>query len=212
MKTQEELNNRKKLQGPTWTGNIDWDSLIDQVILKNHKPDWNYCDVGSCQGRFTYTFLELSKPNGKVYAFEINDNNPIIVNSIFERVAISDNIGFENVYECGSHMSNILGHDVGYKVSPFKNKIPCTTLDYYFEDKLLDCIKIDIEGSELKAIKGGLKTLKKCKLIIIECHLDEDWEEIYTIMTDNNFKFKNIANDEPIIITQRPYIMYCIND
>ena len=206
------LEEKKKLQGPTWSSNIDWDGLTDQLFINNHKPSWNYCDVGSCQGRFTYLFVNLSKPGGKVYAFEINENNPTIPETIFEKIAISDFVGTEKFYECGSHMSNILGHDVGYNETPFKSEIPCTTLDAYFKDKPLDCIKIDIEGAELKAIKGGLETLKKCKLVVIECHLDADWLDIYNVLNENGFKFKNLANNEPIIEGQRPYIIYYIND
>ena len=208
----KDLEEKKRLQGPTWASDIDWDGLTDQLFINNHKPNWNYCDVGSCQGRFTNLFVNLSKPGGKVYAFEINGNNPTIPETIFEKIAISDIVGTEKFYECGSHTSNILGHDVGYNETPFKSEIPSTTLDAYFKDKTLDCIKIDIEGAELYAIKGGLETLKKCKLIVIECHLDDEWLDIYNLLNNSGLKFKNLANNETVIKDQRPYIIYCIND
>jgi FkbM family methyltransferase len=209
------LNEKKNSRTPLWDSNINWDALTTEIFVKNHKPSWNYCDVGSCQGLFSNLFVELAKPNGKVFAFEIYDENPIIPNTIFERIAISDKVGTEIVYESSeakTHTSNILGHDVGYNESSYKCEIPCTTLDEYFKDKSLDCIKIDIEGAELKAIKGGLETFKKCKLIVIECHLDEDWKEIYTLLTDNNFNFKNLSSNESISIDHRPYLIYHLND
>ncbi len=209
------MSAQKKRKTPLWEPNINYDGLTDELFLNNHIPSWNYCDVGSCQGRFTNLFIELSKPDGKVYAFEINNKNPVIDGTIFERIAISDKTGFENFYEAtdessNSHTSNILGHDVDYNESILKYKIPSITLDEYFKDKPLNCIKIDVEGAELKAIKGGIETFKKCNLIVIECHIDEDWDEIYTLLTDNGFNFKNVATDEPIVKDKRSYLIYCL--
>jgi FkbM family methyltransferase len=177
---------------------MDWDKLIEDLILEKNKPNWNYCDVGSCQGHFSQLFYNLSKPKGIVYAFDINQNNPHIPGCINERAAVSDVDGIEKVYDSGSHMSNILGHDVVYNQSKFIYDIKSVKLDTYFKDKALDCMKIDVEGAELKAIKGGLDTLKKCSLIIIECHLDEDWKNIYDILTENNFNFYELSTREKI--------------
>jgi hypothetical protein len=101
-------------------------------------------------------------------------------------------------------------------------KVKSTSLDIYFKNKNVDYIKIDVEGAELKVIKGGVETLKKCKLAIIECHFDEDWKEICQVINDNNLKFKNLVNDEFVDYGSyqqipgrssigRPYQMYLTN-
>jgi hypothetical protein len=79
-------------------------------------------------------------------------------------------------------------------------KVKSTSLDDYFENRPIDYIKIDVEGAELKVIKGGLKTLKKCKFAVIECHFKEDWLEIYNVLMSNNLEFKNIVDDKVIYI------------
>ncbi len=52
-------------------------------------------------------------------------------------------------------------------------KIQCKKLDSYNLEKF-DILKIDVEGSELKVINGGIQTIKKCKprLIMMECEND----------------------------------------
>ncbi len=197
---------------------MDWDLLIENLILEKHKPNWHYCDVGSCQGQFSYLFSGLSMPDGLAYAFDINPENPLIPGCVNERMAVSDIDGTERMYAGGSHMSNIMGHDVVKNKSEYVSEIVSIRLDTYFKDKPLNCIKIDVEGAEVKVIKGGLDTLKKCSLIVIECHLDEDWEELYDLLTNANLKFYELSTGEEITrdYTQgprgiRPYQIYCEN-
>lgn len=202
--------------GSNGHGNVDWDQLIENLIRQNYKPNWNYCDVGSCEGRFSKIFVELAG-NGKVYAFDINNSNPKILGCINERMAISDKNDIEKVYDCGSHMSNILGHDTSYNITAYKEDIQSITLDTYFKDIPINCIKIDIEGAELKAIIGGIETIKNANLVIIECHLDEHWNDIYDILINNDMEFFELFTNEKITRDVsigprgiRPYQIYSI--
>lgn len=198
---------------------MDWDKLIEDLILEKCKPGWNYCDVGSCQGQFSNLFAKLALPNGKAYAFDINAKNPIIPGCINERMAVSDTDGIEKVYDGGSHMSNILGHDVVYRQTPCFGEIQSIKLDTYFKDKTVECIKIDVEGAELKVIKGGLDTLKKSSLIIIECHFDRDWEELFDTLTNADLNFYELSTRRKIARDYnkgprgiRPYQIYYENN
>jgi FkbM family methyltransferase len=195
----------KENQTPTFDTNIPWDILVEEIVVKNHKKNWIYCDVGSSVGLFTNLFKMLS-PDGQVYAFDLINSN--LDGCVFENVAISDKDGIESVYDAGSHMSNILGHDVLYNSSPFIKEIKSIRLDTYFLDKNVDCLKIDIEGAELSAIRGGIETIKKCSLVIIECHLDEHWLDIYNILSDNNLIFYDLSNHTKITKENRPYQIY----
>lgn len=177
---------------------MDWDKLIEDIVIKNSKADWVFCDVGSCQGRFSTLFANICKIAGNVYSFDINENNPFIPGCINERIAISDNVTTERVYDGGSHMSNILGTSVTGQQCAFIKEIQSTTLDSYFKNKKVDCIKIDVEGAELKVIRGGKKTIKGAQLVIIECHLDDDWCEIYDELAGLQMKFREISTNEEI--------------
>lgn len=198
---------------------MDWDALIENLILEKIKPHWRCCDVGSHEGRFSKLFASVCDTNGIVYSFDIDKNRPFINGCINERMAISDIDGVEQVYEGSHNLGNIIGHDVVYKKSISKGFIDSVRIDTYFNNIPLDCIKIDVEGAELKVIKGGINTFKKCSLIIIECHLEEDWEEIYDLLNDNGFVFYELSTKEKITrdfnIGPRgimPYQIYCENN
>tara|TARA_B100002019_G_C21144084_1_gene534788 strand:- start:103 stop:888 length:786 start_codon:yes stop_codon:yes gene_type:complete len=59
-------------------------------------------------------------------------------------------------------------------------------------------LKIDIEGSEIPALKGASKLLEKTKVVICECSLDaefpggENFTEIFNILLQKGFKLKDI--------------------
>jgi FkbM family methyltransferase len=190
--------------------NVDWDSLVKKLILENYKDNWTFCDVGSSEGDYTNFFNSLENINS-IYSFDINENNPTPIGSHHEIMAVSDNDGTEPFYIHNYHpskMSNIIGVDVDGIQCNFVKNIPSIRLDTYFKDIPVNCLKIDVEGSELKVIKGGLETIKKCNIVVIECHLDEDWPEIYELFQENNLEFFNIHNNEKIKPNVRPYQIY----
>lgn len=82
-------------------------------------------------------------------------------------------------------------------------KMKTTTLDNLFKDRKFDIIKIDVQGSELDIIKGGIKIFKESKKIIIELPVDgieyntgaPKRQEYFHIMKELGFiKYEKIAN------------------
>ena len=71
-------------------------------------------------------------------------------------------------------------------------KIPVTSLDNVFKEHPVTFIKMDIEGSELKARRGGVETIKqyKPKLAISIYHKPEDLIEIPKLLLEMNPKYK----------------------
>jgi len=189
---------------------LDWDSLLKKLILENYQDNWVFCDVGSCDGYYSNFFNSLRNVNS-VYSFDINKNNAHPFNTHHEIMAVSDNDGTEsfyihNVYP--AQMSNIIGTDVDGGQCGFVENIPSIRLDTYFKDIPINCLKIDVEGSELKVIKGGLDTIKKCNIVVIECHLDEDWPKIFELLQENNLTFLELHTNEKIKPNVRPYQIY----
>lgn len=182
----------------------EWNQLQKEFVLENYKDNWVYCDVGSCKGFFTNLFKTL-KPK-EVYAFDINFENPEINQCKFERFAISDKDGSEKVFDNGHHQSHIFEE----KVDRLLYEIPSVRLDTYFKDKDIDCLKIDIEGAEIKAIRGGIETIRKCSLVMIECHFNKDWPEMVKIFKDNNFTFRNLLDGSIVTEDYMPYQIYKI--
>ena len=126
-------------------------------------------------------------------------------------MAISDIDGYESYYEhfaFPSKMSNIMGFDVDGNSCKFIKKIPSIKLDTYFTNILVNCLKIDVEGSEYKVINGGITTIKNCDLVIIECHLDSDWPKIFELFESHNLEFYELHTKERIKKNVRPYHIY----
>lgn len=62
--------------------------------------------------------------------------------------------------------------------------VPLTTLDKLMSDVKIGAagLKIDAEGYELEIILGGVKTLKKCKFVIVEArHTHRSFDGIYQL-------------------------------
>lgn len=202
---------------------MNWDNLIKNKFINNFRPGI-YCDVGACKGEYTTLFKQLCG-TGKVFAFEINQKNLLDIEHlssdkcIIENLAVSDKDGCKIDVYGQEYQSNILGYDVGFNKCDIVGSVESVTLDNYFKNIKVDFLKIDVEGSELKVILGGINTIKNSKLTIIECHFDEDWEEIYSVLKKNNLNFRNIIDDEFVFygntkqipgrsFNGRPYQMY----
>ena len=76
--------------------------------------------------------------------------------------------------------SNVEGMDISHSYmtpgaasdAPNRRSVPMVSLDDFLRDKSYSqpyLLKIDIDGDELKVIKGAAETLKKCSVVIVEC-------------------------------------------
>ena len=62
-------------------------------------------------------------------------------------------------------------------------KIQGITLDSLLKNEnKIKLIKIDVEGAEKLVLNGMKKIINNVENILIECHLDEDWDEIKNIL------------------------------
>ena len=139
-------------------------------------------DAGAFHGFFTGILSLLVGGSGKVIAFEPNPGNFNIL-----KKNLSDN-KFKNVIFVNKGLSNedadsLLflqdGLDSSFLINnPHSEKIKATTVRLDSElpklgIKKVDFIKMDIEGSEIEAVKGGRKTLENndLHLAIASYHL-----------------------------------------
>ena len=181
-------------------------------------------DVGACNGTYVHMFHQLLGATGEIHAIEIMPQNfeflelmfGHLKNVFFYNVAASDKEGTEPVYiqgdfgegnpeTCG--IVNTGGTHVG--------DVSSARLDTMFANKSeISLIKIDVEGAELKVLRGMTELLKRTKTVLIECHFDEDWDEIKKILIEENgFKCYNIAKREQIINSSpRAYQCLCVRD
>lgn len=132
------------------------------LFKKIIRPGMTVVDIGAQIGYYTRLFARLVGPTGRVYAFEADRDNFLLLqkntagftNVYAHNVAISDTDGFLDFYivegSTGCH-SLIPSKDPSHAV-----RVATTTIDTFVEREniTVDGIKMDIEGAEPMAIAG----------------------------------------------------------
>ncbi len=178
-------------------------------------------DFGACWGDTALYFAAKTGSEGKVYSFEfIPDNMKLFT----KNVAL--NPQHANQIELVPHpVSNKSGEIIYFKdngpgsrieSNPFKEQTGSTTtisVDEIVKEKnitKLDFIKMDIEGTEPRALEGALETIRKFrpKLAIATYHSMEDFVNIPTWILDLNLDYEiylghyTIHHEETIIFAK----------
>jgi len=180
----------------------------DQLIDYNNS--FYIIDIGAYNGG-TSLYFRKEFPNNPIVAFEPNpkmleQNKNTLLNQKIEILpyAVSDDAGYIqfNITNFAPSASIMQPDDKSniFKVTE-KVTIQSITLDEVFlkknqPDILL--LKIDIQGAELKALKGSIKTLQKTRLIIIEMSNHEIYKnsckyyEIDEFLISQNFQILDL--------------------
>ena len=150
-----------------------------EVVKKYVHEGDTVIDIGAHVGYYTLLMAQLVGKNGKVYSFE---PDPVNFQLLKKSVEIN---GFENVVLIQKAVSNItdkvklfLGDDdsainriYDAKLGDAKESIDVesVTIDEYFKenDELVNFIKIDSEGSEVKIINGMKQFLSRNQELVM---------------------------------------------
>ena len=149
-------------------------------------------DVGSNYGDYTDFFKSKLNGTGTIYSIELHPETYNQLKSKFENdqniktfnYAVCD-IDSEIEYFKGKDAwtNNIIGHDMPFTKNESLGKIQGITLDSLLKNEnKIKLIKIDVEGAEKLVLNGMKKIINNVENILIECHLDEDWDEIKNIL------------------------------
>jgi len=169
-----------------------------------------FFDVGANIGLYSIYYAKTK--GGKVYSFEpsvynleqlskninlnkLQKNITIISNPLHNKNKISKLI-YNSIDKGGSELFFDNRTDVKkkYKKEQFSYLSLGLSLDYLTEKGLIEfpnCIKLDVDGNEKLIISGSEKTLsnKKCRSIILESNILNDFNLISKIL--RNFGFKH---------------------
>jgi len=160
-------------------------------------------DVGAFIGTHTIAFARHVGSNGKVYAFEprntmfellsLNVEQNKLFNVKLFNVALSDVTGTTHINEGnlaevdnpGKFSLYLEAESVSVDINNIT--IVVATLDQYHIDSC-DLIKIDVEGMELRVLKGAAETLQRCQpMVLAECvSLHNGWQ-IVTWMKERGY-------------------------
>jgi FkbM family methyltransferase len=134
-------------------------------------------DIGANQGQYTIFLSKLVGQKGKVYAFEPDPRNFLILkhrtrklkNVIIERSAVGNKKSKVKFYlDKFLGMSTIYKDASAYPITCLE--VDMVSLDDYFQDLKGDIalIKMDVQGSEPLVLDGMKNLIKKVKVLIFE--------------------------------------------
>jgi len=197
------------------------DTLNFEFIKNLIKQNDVLVDIGANEGEYTDFFKNVLNGTGKIYSVELypstyqglvnkyeNNTNIIVLNN-----AVCDKDEPIEYFEgVNSQTNNIIGHDMNFKSNSKVGMIDGLRLDTLLknEDKI-KLIKIDVEGAELRVLKGMVGIIDKVDGILLECHLDEDWDDIRDILLNQfNLSCFNILDKVDITNnSKRGYQCFC---
>ena len=150
-----------------------WEPKITELVKKLLQPSQTFIDIGAAAGWFTLLASSIVGESGKVIAFE---PNPTRFQMIKESASLN---GFSNIIVSDKALgekqeSTFIGGRCKGEISKSGIPIETTTLDRFLIEKgikKVDLVKMDIEGMELKALKGMTETVKNNPQMKIICEL-----------------------------------------
>lgn len=201
------------LMGNNIYGTDKWEWQIEEFYTKIINSNFSIIDIGANIGYHTVKFANLGK---EVYAFEPAKDNfhqlgcNLLLNNALGKVKLHQ-LALSNVNE----KLGILGRETfsenslwsTYTESEVINNVGATVLGNTDNNDITaipldslnlsaDLIKIDVEGYELKALQGSLKTIKKnLPIILIEIHENKDKENILSLFKELDYELINLNVD-----------------
>lgn len=187
----------------------DWEPVVTKYIEQHVGPGMNVVDVGANIGWYTLIMSRLVTVTGEVHAFEpepsffdrlkdhfvLNFNKENISNNVhLVQRALSDVIGPGwCVKNAGPHFSSASISQTKPKGEyPDVTLIRCCPLDVIWGSiRPLHFIKIDVDGYELKVLRGAVKTITKNRpRMIIEIVRDENAPKTVELLQSWNYTMK----------------------
>lgn len=171
-------------------------------------------DGGACTGDTASVFSNAVGPTGIVYAFDpVQEHVDLLEFNIkqfpYKNVVIMPfGISSKNTYAKPVSTKEM---SPGFRVG--KSRVPLRSIDHLVstgEIKRVDYIKLDVEGSELAALKGATESLRKLKpkLAVSLYHNPNDLFELILYIRDQ-FPFYDLYLDHYTIHYDET-VLYCL--
>lgn len=198
-----------------YSGVYEYETL---KCLKEHlRRDMIVFEIGANVGSHSFEIARaLEGGSGRLYCFEPTEyafhkllhNHALngFSNIIFEKIALSDHEHSQTLTPASSLDTMAFAASWDIKNGASKNSTPQTihfqTIDSYVQAKAIpkvDLLKIDVDGYELKAIQGGMRTIQQHKpLMILEfssCmlhYVGDSLEELLSVLQDLGYTFQPV--------------------
>ncbi len=179
-------------------------------------------DAGACLGDTACAFSNTVGETGKVYSFDPIESHCKILRHNFDQFdisncslfpfALSNVVDLEETNSALKDIPDLFAPGFSLLNNP-AIKLPLVTLDHLFERgdiEKVDFLKMDIEGSELNALKGAKNLISRFrpKLAISLYHKSEDLFEI-PLFISKEFGFYQFFLDHYTIHSEE-LVLYCL--
>jgi len=180
------------------------------------EPSITIFDVGANIGQYCNELSKVFNTNAHIHSFEpsVITYNDFLKNTKHVHNLISNNLGLSDVENTqllysnsdGSGMASVYHRKLDHFGIAFDNteEIKLSTVDTYCEKNNIDRIhflKLDIEGHELKALKGAKKMIDNKKINFIQfefggCNIDSRtyFQDFFYLLKDNYTIYRVLKN------------------
>lgn len=183
-----------------------YDKVGSGILKEKLKNEDIFVDIGAHIGWFTLLASKYVGDNGHVYAFEPEPNNFELLNNNVELNGFKNITAIQKAIIDKSETLNfyLSKHNTGnHRIYDINNgrtfiKVQSTSLDEYFKanNNKIDFIKIDIQGAEIRALRGMSEILKKNKRLKMYIEFwpwgikkdTQDPKEFIDLLIKNKFK------------------------
>jgi FkbM family methyltransferase len=149
--------------------------------IKTYFEPKSVLDIGANIGQF-YNEIKNIFPNAYYYLIEGSENCRSALENLNVEFSISllSNVEKEVDFYVRKHEPRCTGNSIYREQTSFFDddqiiieKLQTKTLSNLFNNQTFDLIKIDVQGSEIDIINGGLEIIKNAKGVILEVSLVE---------------------------------------
>ena len=167
----------------------------------NYSPK-NILDIGALDGRWTICLSQIFKEANFLMVEANEEMKNILDKTGFNYVicALSDDVKKANYFKLPGNAGNGLyfeKNSVNSKITKVKTETLNSILDTNYTYNI---IKLDVQGSELDILRGGMTFLKKADFVLTECSLVEYnvgaplFDDQLNFFEKNNYKFFDIID------------------
>ncbi len=228
-----ELKKYKTLTGIYYLPKYAYQDVIRNEIIKNRifdkkifelgkkfiEPGTSIIDAGANYGQMSILFSKVCE-NCSVHSFEASE---YIFNILEKNIKLNST----NITPINCALSDISGEE--YLVDPDltntgtygalkiqidpqnkdlkKNKTQIKKIDDFSFDKKISLMKIDVQGWDLKVLRGSIKTIKKNRMPIIfeyeeifEKEMNYNFEDFLILFKNLDYKFKTVINNNFLVL------------
>jgi FkbM family methyltransferase len=178
--TPLEYGLRAAYRGLSRSQNVKYDRELIEVLRHSLRKDSNCVDVGCYRGDILRQMLKLA-PRGSHLAFEPVPENYQYLTRTFPgarvlNIALSDKVGEATFNVVVGRTARSGLRRVEYpdpKQEIREVQVHVDTLDNVVGSKHVDFIKVDVEGAELRVLRGGRQLIGRDRPVIVFEHGDE---------------------------------------